>query len=72
MAKAKSKNISDRSQCNLAPSELSSPTTASCGYPNTPEEQDSDLKSHLMKMTEGLMGDINNSLKKYRETQANS
>jgi hypothetical protein len=32
------------------------------GYPNTPEEQDSDLKSHLMKIIEAFKN-INNSLK---------
>jgi hypothetical protein len=47
----------------LAPSEPSSPTTASPGYPNTPEIQDSDLKSHLMKMIEDLKEYIYNSLK---------
>jgi hypothetical protein len=52
MAKGKSKNIINRSKYNLAPSEPSSPTIARPGYPNTPEEQDCDLKSHLMKMLE--------------------
>ena len=33
------------------------------GSPNTPEKQDSDLKSHLMMMIE----DINNSLKEIQE-----
>jgi hypothetical protein len=28
-----------------------------------PEEQDSELKSHLMKMAEAFKEDINNSLK---------
>ena len=42
------KDISNRSQCYLVSSEPSSPTRASPGYPNTHEEQDSDLKSHLM------------------------
>ena len=48
-------------------SEPSSPTTASPGYPNIPEKQDSDLKSHLMKMIEDLKEDINNSLKEIQE-----
>jgi hypothetical protein len=42
----KYKNISNRSQCILASSEPSSPTTASPGHPNTPEKQDADLQSH--------------------------
>ena len=67
MARGKHKNISNRNQCNLAPSEPSSLTTAITGYPNTPEKQDSDLKSHLMKMIEDLKEDINNSLKEIQE-----
>ena len=37
------------------------------GYPNTPEKQDSDLKSHLMMMIEDFKKDINNSLKEIQE-----
>jgi hypothetical protein len=47
----------------LTPSEPSSPTTASPGNPNTPEKQDSDLKSDLMKVIEAFKEDINNSHK---------
>jgi hypothetical protein len=32
-------------------------------YTNTPEKQDSDLKSNLMMMIEEFRKDINNSLK---------
>jgi phosphate uptake regulator len=67
MMKDKCKNIINRSQHNLAPLDTSSPTTASSRYPNTVEEPDSDLKSHLMKMIETLKEDINNSLKKTQE-----
>jgi hypothetical protein len=42
----------------MAPSEPSSPTTASPGYYNKPEEQNCDLKSHLMKMIEAFKEDI--------------
>jgi hypothetical protein len=66
MARDKGKNISNRNQDYLESSEPSSPIRVSPGYPNTPEKQDSDLKSHLMMMIE----DINNSLK-YRRTQVN-
>jgi hypothetical protein len=45
MARSKYKNISNKKQGYLASSEPSSPTQASNGYPNTPEKQDSDLKS---------------------------
>jgi uncharacterized coiled-coil protein SlyX len=47
-------------------SEPSSPTTASHEYTNTPENQESVLKSYLMKITEYFKEDINNSPK---ETQ---
>jgi hypothetical protein len=50
--KGKSKNISNRNQGHVTSSEHSSPTTNSSGYPNTPEKQDYDLKSHLMMMVE--------------------
>jgi hypothetical protein len=67
MARGKHKNISNRNQCHLAPSEPSSLTTAITGYPNTPEKQDSDLKSHLMKMLEGLKEETHKSLKEIQE-----
>jgi hypothetical protein len=63
MVKGKYKNISNRNQGDLASSEPSSPTTTSPGYPNTPEKQNSDLKSHLMMMIQEFKEDINNSLK---------
>ena len=71
MAEGEYKNISNRSQCCLVPLEPNSPTTASPGYPNTPEKQDSDLKSYLMKMIEVIKEDINNSLKEIQEPQVN-
>lgn len=46
-------------------------TTASSGCSTTPEEQDPDIKSHLIKMIEVFKKDINNSLKKYGKTLAN-
>jgi hypothetical protein len=64
MARGKCKNISNRNQCYLTTSPHSSPTTPSPVYPNTPEKQDSDLKSYLMKMIDDLKEDINNSLRK--------
>ena len=67
MARGKGKNISKRNQGYLVSSKPSSPTTVSPGYPNTPEKQDSDLKSHLMMMIEDFNKDINKSLKKYGE-----
>ena len=50
-------------------SEPSSPTTASPRCPHTPEEQDCDLKPHLMKMIEAFKEDVNNS---HKETQGNT
>ena len=38
-------------------------------YPNTPAMQDSDLKSHLIMMTENFMKDTNNSIKEIQETR---
>jgi hypothetical protein len=67
MVGGKSKIISNRNQGYLASSEPSSPTTASPGYPITPETQESDLKSHLLMMTEDFKKDINNSLKEIQE-----
>ena len=52
----------NRKQGCMAPSETSYHTKASPGYPNTPEKQDSDLKSHFMMMIEDFKKDINNSL----------
>ena len=48
-------------------SELSNPTTASPGYPNTPEKHDSDLKLHFMMMIEDFKMVINNSHKEIQE-----
>jgi hypothetical protein len=64
------KNISNGNQGYLALSENSSPTSASPGYPNTPEKQDSDLKSHLMMMIEDFKNDINKFLKEIQENKS--
>jgi hypothetical protein len=62
MVKVKGKNKRNRNQSYLTSSEPSSPTTASAGYPNTPEEQDSNLKSNLMMMIEDFKKDTSNFL----------
>jgi hypothetical protein len=67
MARSKGKNIRNRNECYLASSEPSSSTTTSSGYPNTPEKQDYDLKSHLMMMIENFKNDISNSLKEIQK-----
>ena len=67
MARGKGKSISNRNQGYLASSEPSSSTTVSSEYPNTPEKQDSDLRSHLMMMIEDFKKDINNFLKEIQE-----
>jgi hypothetical protein len=67
MARGKGKKISNRNQGYKASSEPSSSTAGSPGYPNTPEKQDSDLKSHLMMRIEDFKKDINNSLKQIQE-----
>jgi hypothetical protein len=48
-------------------SEPRSPTTATPKYTNTPEIQESSLKSYLMKIIESFNEDINNSLKEIPE-----
>ena len=48
-------------------SEPSSPITASPEYTKTPENQEADLKSYLMKIIESFKEDINNSLKEIEE-----
>jgi hypothetical protein len=68
MVKGKCKNLRNRNQYYLATSGLISPTTANPGCPNTPEKQDSDIKSHLIKMIEDFKKDINNSLKEIQES----
>lgn len=73
MARGKPKNLSNRNQDYLASSEPSSPTKPNTGYPNTLENKDLDLKSHLMMTIEDLKKDLNNSLfKKYRRGWRNS
>ena len=67
MTRGKGKNISNRNQGYMASSETSSPNTASPGYSNTTEKQDSDLKSNLMMMIEDFKKDVNNSLKEIQE-----
>jgi hypothetical protein len=47
----------------LASLEPSSPTTASPGYTNTPENQEADPKSYLMEIIESFKEVENNSLK---------
>jgi hypothetical protein len=51
----------------LTASEPSFPTTASPEYSYKPKEQDSDLKSHLVKMKEAFKEDINKFLKEIQE-----
>ena len=61
------KNLMNSNQDHWTSSEHSTPTTVSPGYPNTPEKQDSDLKSYLMMLVEDIKNDINNSLKEIQE-----
>jgi archaellum component FlaC len=67
MAKGKHKNISNRSQNMWASSETISPTTAIPEYTNTLENQESLLKSYLMKIIEPFKKDINNLLKEIQK-----
>jgi hypothetical protein len=67
VAKGKCKNLTNRNQDEMAPSEAISPTTASPGFPNTPEKQNMELKSYLMVLIEDFKKDISNSLKETKE-----
>jgi hypothetical protein len=70
MVKGKHKNLTNRNQDHSPSSEPSTPTSASPGYPNTPEKQDSDLKSYLMMLVEDIKKDFNNPLKEIQENTA--
>jgi hypothetical protein len=65
MMKGKCKNFTKRNQDHSPSSEPSTPTSASSGYPDTPEKQDSNLKSYLMMLVEDIKKGFNNSIKKY-------
>jgi hypothetical protein len=70
MAKGNRKNLTNTNQDYLTSSESSTPTTASPGYPNTPEKQDLDLKQYLMMLVEDFKNAINNSFKEIQENMA--
>jgi hypothetical protein len=70
MTKGKCKNLTNRNQDHSPSSECSTPTSASPGYPNTPEKLEPDLKVYLMMMVEDIKKDINNSLKDIQENTA--
>jgi hypothetical protein len=70
MAKGKHKNLTNRNQDHSPSSERSTPTSASPGHPNTPENLDPDLKAYLMMMVEDIKKDLNNSLKEIQENTA--
>ena len=68
MAKGKHRKLINRNEGNMAASEPNSSTTASPGYPNTPEKQDQDLKSLVMMLLEEHEKDINKALKEIQGT----
>ena len=70
MAKGKNKNLTNRNQEHSSSSEQSTPTSTSPGHPNTPENLDPDLKTHLMMMVEDIKKGFNNSLKEIQENTA--
>jgi hypothetical protein len=70
VAKGKFKNLTNRNQNHLQSSEPSTPTSATPGYPNTPEKLDPDLKAYLMMMVEDIKKAFNNSLKEIQENTA--
>ena len=70
MARGNGKNLTNINQEQWASSESSKPTTESPGYPNTPDKQDSDLKSYLLMVVEDFRMYINNLLKEIQENTA--
>jgi hypothetical protein len=68
--KGKGKNLTNRNQDHSPSSEMSTPTSASPGYLNTPEEQDLDLKSYLLVLVEDIKKGFKNSLKEIQENTA--
>ena len=70
MAKGRHKNLTNRKQDHSPSSEPSTPTSASPGYPNTPEKLDTDLKAYLMMRVEDIKKDFNNTLKEIQENTA--
>jgi hypothetical protein len=50
MAKGKCKNLTNKNENYLAPSEPSTPNTACPGFSNTLGKQDVDLKSYFMML----------------------
>jgi septal ring factor EnvC (AmiA/AmiB activator) len=70
MANSKHKNLTNGNQDHSPSSEPSTPTSASPGYPNTLEKQDSNLKLYIMMLVEDIKKDVNNSLKEIQENTA--
>jgi hypothetical protein len=70
MAKGRRKNITNKNQDHSPSSEPSTPTSASPGHHNTPENLDLDLKAYLMMMVKDIKKDFNNSLKEIQDNSA--
>jgi chromosome segregation ATPase len=70
MVKGRLKNLTNRNQDHSPSSEPSTPTSASHGHSNIPENLDPGLKAYLMMMVEDIKKDINNSLKEIQENTA--
>lgn len=63
MAKGPQKNTINKNQGNMIPTNHNYSTTASPGYPNTPETWENDLKFKLTKMMEVFQEEMNKSFK---------
>ena len=70
MAKGRRKNLTNRNQDHSLSSEPSTPTSASPGHHNTPENLDPDLKAYLMMMVEDIKKVFNDSHKEIQEKSA--
>jgi len=71
MARGKHRNPSNKNQDYMASSEPNSPTKANIEYPNTPEKQYLDLKSHLTMVMEYFKKDIKSPLREMQENTVN-
>jgi hypothetical protein len=68
--KGRCRDLTNRNQEHSPSSEPSTPTSASPGHPNKPENLDPDLKANLMMMVEDIKKVFNNSLKEIQENTA--
>jgi hypothetical protein len=67
MAKGRHKKLTNKNKDHSQSSDPSTHTSTSLGHPNTPKNQDPDLKAYLMMMVEDIKKVFNNSRCKDRD-----